>query len=70
MQDGNQNTFLVEVNDPKSADIVGKMMVWGMVSVGILAILIKVYGTVIGWYHASVAWLTEAGQYAASFWPF
>lgn len=38
MQDGNQNTYLVEVNDPKSADIVGKMMVWGMVSVGILAI--------------------------------
>ena len=36
----------------------------------ILAILIKVYGTVIGWYHASVAWLTEAGQYASSFWPF
>ena len=61
MQDGNHNTYLVEVNDPKSADIVGKMMVWGMVSVGILAILIKVYGTVIGWYYASVAWLTEAG---------
>lgn len=70
MQDGNQNTYLVEVNDPKSADIVGKMMVWGMACVGILAILIKVYGTVIGWYHASAAWLTEAGQYAASFWPF
>ncbi len=44
MQDGNQNTYLVEVNDPKSADIVGKMMVWGMVCVGILAILIKSTG--------------------------
>lgn len=70
MQDGNQNTYLVDVNDPKSAAIVGKMMVWGMVSVGILAILIKVYGTVIDWFHGSVARLTEAGQSAASFWPF
>ena len=70
MQDGNHNAYLVEVNDPKSADIVGKMMVYGMVSVGILAISIKAYATVVGWYHASMTWLTEAGQYAASFWPF
>ena len=70
MHDGHHNTYLIETNDPKSADIVGKMMVYGMISVGILAICIEVYKTVAGWYHTSVVWLTEVGHYLASIWPF
>ncbi|NSZ10085.1 MULTISPECIES: hypothetical protein [Agrobacterium] len=57
-------------DDPKSGDAVAKMMVWGGLFVGALAVFIYLYETVTGWYNATATWALEMWAYIASFWPF
>lgn len=64
------NRYVIQTENRKSDEAVGKGIVAIFGFVAALAAIGFAYQTVVGWYDAAAIWLGDIGQYLAGFWPF
>lgn len=62
--------YVIQADNAKADEGAGKLMAYAIIFVGALGVISSVSDVVIGWYTETAAWLTETGDYLASFWPF
>lgn len=70
MLNDNRQDYVIQSNDPKGEEGVGKAMGVVIVFVMFLALVQIAYESAIAWYRDTVIWLNDTAAYLAGYWPF
>ncbi|MEY9534754.1 hypothetical protein [Sinorhizobium fredii] len=69
MLNENRQQYVIQTNDAKGEEGVGKAMGVIVLFVIILAAVQYAYEAVMSWYRETIAWVSETAAYVGSFWP-
>ncbi|WP_426289745.1 hypothetical protein ACN9MC_35155 (plasmid) [Ensifer adhaerens] len=70
MLNDNRQQHVIQTNDAKGEEGVGKAMGVIVLFVIFLAAIQYAYDAVMSWYRETAAWVSETATYLGSFWPF
>ncbi|MGN7882522.1 hypothetical protein [Ensifer sp. 22460] len=69
MLNENRQQYVIQTNDAKGEEGVGKAMGVIVLFVIFLAAVQYAYEAVMFWYRETIAWVSETAAYVGSFWP-
>ncbi|MBD9497897.1 hypothetical protein [Ensifer sp. ENS01] len=69
MLNENRQQYVIQTNDAKGEEGVGKAMGVIVLFVIFLAAVQYAYEAVMFWYRETIAWISETAAYVGSFWP-
>ncbi len=69
MLNENRQQYVIQTNDAKGEEGVGKAMGVIVLFVIFLAAVQYGYEAVMFWYRETIAWVSETAAYVGSFWP-
>ncbi|UTV41835.1 hypothetical protein MYG64_35600 (plasmid) [Ensifer adhaerens] len=69
MLNENRQQYVIQTNDAKGEEGVGKAMGAIVLFVIFLAAIQYAYEAVLSWYRETIAWVSETAAYVGSFWP-
>lgn len=70
MLSDNRQDYVVQTNDRKGEEGVGKAMGVVVLFVLFLAFVQVAYESTMAWYRDTLTWLSDTATYLAGFWPF